>query len=437
MSKRTVSPFEKSLFSIFPTEIWSLQLSLLDTPSLFMFYFSFKEANNVIKANQHLFLAIRRQSKASFANLSIKYGYLDLFNYFRNLWSITINTKDISYCNSCATYGQYDMLLSLKQEMGFDWNADDVAAAASQGGFLNILKHVSGLITDIIHVVNAAARGGQLFILKWMYDHRPKFILSSVDTMFDNPSSCESAAIGGCLEIMIWLRETVQCPWNPRIPWMAAKNGHEPLLKWVIKNGCPYSCKEIIDEGSLDILIFLKETGLIPDFVKNDLTICSHVASKGKLEILKFLRANGFHWDRNTTALAASYGHFELLRWAKENGCPWDESVCAYAAGRGDIPMLKWARDNGCPWDESMMTLFAVRSDDFETLEWVRLNGCQYWDEETTSEALRRGNIEMFMWSIENGCSYSKEVCIELLKKWTHGEVAEWLVWLESFSSVH
>ena len=48
---------------------------------------------------------------------------------------------------------------------------------------------------------------------------------------------CTSAARGGQLETLIWLRQ-IGCPWDSRTCANAAQFGHLEVLKWARTNGC-------------------------------------------------------------------------------------------------------------------------------------------------------------------------------------------------------
>jgi hypothetical protein len=126
---------------------------------------------------------------------------------------------------------------------------------------------------------------------------------------------CTSAAKGGQLEVLEWLREN-DCPWDEETCWAAAKGGQLEALQWARENGCP--------------------------------------------------------WDTSTCWAAASGGHLETLKWARENGAPWDEKTCKAAAWGGQLETLKWARENGCPWNIEAVRLNATNGSHLEMLEWLR-----------------------------------------------------------------
>ena len=154
-------------------------------------------------------------------------------------------------------------------------------------------------------IMNAAALHGHLSVLKHWKD--PELIGQKI--IFDE-QTCAFAAYGGCLEVLIWLREN-NCPWGEYTCSNAAREGHLDVLKYAHKKGCP--------------------------------------------------------WDKRTCSRAAEGGHLEVLKYAHENGCSWDEWTCYYAAEGGHLEVLKYARLHGCPFDKrTCMTLARKGQEDMK-----------------------------------------------------------------------
>ena len=132
---------------------------------------------------------------------------------------------------------------------------------------------------------------------------------------------CTSAAKGGQLEVLEWLREN-ECPWDKNT-CEAASGGHLEVPMWARENDCPW------DENT-----------------------CKEAACGGHLEVLQWARENGCPWDEETPGAVAQGGQTrEALQWARENGCLWDENTCKEAACGGPSRCCS-GRENGCPWDE-------------------------------------------------------------------------------------
>ena len=98
------------------------------------------------------------------------------------------------------------------------------------------------------------------------------------------------------------------------------------------------NCHDAAAHGNLDVLKYLRETMNIPW----DVATCAAAAWIGNLEILKWARENGCPWDKRTCDNAARNGHLELLKWARENGAPWDDETCASALKGKHFEVVKY-----------------------------------------------------------------------------------------------
>ena len=126
----------------------------------------------------------------------------------------------------------------------------------------------------------------------------------------------DEAAERGCLSTLRSLHRRGRAELTVNLCTSAAKGGQLEVLEWLRENECPWD----------------EET-------------CTEAASGGHLEVLQWARENGCPWDEETCSEAASGGHLETLKWARENGCPWNiEAVRANAAWGGHLEMLEWLR---------------------------------------------------------------------------------------------
>ena len=168
------------------------------------------------------------------------------------------------------------------------------------------------------------------------------------------------------------------------LAWVAARCGHEELVRWLIQEqGFAMDWTVMISAavgGNLELVKWLRGEGC--DWSE---TTCMRAAEAGRLGVLKWLRANGCPWNARTCDLAAQFGHLETLRWAHENGCPWSGETCYNAAYGGHLEILQWLRANGCPWHRDAC-YYAVDRGHVETLRWARENGCP-WVAETRDRA--------------------------------------------------
>jgi len=230
--------------------------------------------------------------------------------------------------------------------------------------------------TDLaqLHVIlNGAASYGRLDILEWAHERGYSHACSiATSTSAVDERTCSSAALGGRLNILQWLRAN-GCPCDERTCSSAAEGGHLNILQWLRANGCPW-----------------------------DKWTCSRAAEGGHLNILQWARANGCSWDEYTCSYAALGGHLNILQWARANGCPWDEYTCSCAADGGHLNILQWLEANECDWDERTCSS-AAGSGHLNILQWLRANGCP-WDERTCFSAVSCGHLNILKWACDNGC---------------------------------
>jgi hypothetical protein len=219
--------------------------------------------------------------------------------------------------------------------------------------------------TRAIKLFQAAAKNGQLEVLKWGQGSGYE-----LESMLDKGDiSC--VAKNGHLEVVKYLRE-IGVSWDENTCAGAANGGHLELLKWARVNQCPW----------------------------NELT-CTEAACSGHLALLKWARANRCPWNEETCSHAAAYGRLDLLKWARANQCPWDEETCSYAAADGHLELLKWARANQCPWNEETCTEAAANGH-LELLKWAKLNGCP-WDADTNDVGQENGDPALMRYLEDHG----------------------------------
>ena len=85
-----------------------------------------------------------------------------------------------------------------------------------------------GLLDEAV-VCESAALGGHLEILE---------VGSPTRLRVGRADVLEAAAGGGHLKVLKWLREN-GCPWDDDIGWFAAQNGHMDVLRWATTRGAP------------------------------------------------------------------------------------------------------------------------------------------------------------------------------------------------------
>jgi len=193
------------------------------------------------------------------------------------------------------------------RERGCPWNEQTTWAAAQKGNLaILVWLREQGCPWDD-RVCMSAIAGGRDDVLRWAIENGCplsnrfcemaalkgylEILMTARDRgcSFNGVQICASAASGGRLEVLRWLREVAGCAWNKNTTHQAALGGgnREHVLRYAIENGCP--CDE---------------------------SVCIFVAGAGNIELLKWLREKGCPWDQSgIEAQASKEGQLELLGW--------------------------------------------------------------------------------------------------------------------------
>jgi hypothetical protein len=105
---------------------------------------------------------------------------------------------------------------------------------------------------------NAAAMEGNLFMLKWMFEHTSQYS----DSFPWNKDTCAYAAESGNVEVLEWLREK-GCPLDiTDCACYAAENGHVNVLEYLrSKLGSSFEdavCAAAIDGGDEAVIKYIQ-----------------------------------------------------------------------------------------------------------------------------------------------------------------------------------
>jgi hypothetical protein len=171
-------------------------------------------------------------------------------------------------------------------------------------------------------------------------------------------STLESAAAGGHLHVLEWIREYLRAiPWQWYIhtSYCAARNGHTHVLQWLwdkqIQCNWNDSAVAAAQGGHLHTIQWLRAQ--VPPHYWSS-TVCFYAAKGNHLEMLKWLRSQDppCPWGVSTCSAAAGEGHIEVLRWlrAQNPPCPWEAAICwAAAYDGGSVAVQEFLRDQQLP----------------------------------------------------------------------------------------
>lgn len=229
-----------------------------------------------------------------------------------------------------------------------DQSHRDPCKVAAMAGRLEMLKYLHGTLGLRVgrFVVYAAARKGQINVYEY---------LDSRGLSADYEQALLAAAGGGQLAFLQWMfrkRKIVKPPLR-RAAVIAAKRGHANVVYWVCSvvssenwsrtMGVPRICKEAAESGLLDLLKYLIAYGLDWPPKANDCMLECAVEG-GNLDVVKFVLAHGDEWSAVHTACAAGNGHLDILKYAHAQGFGVHADEVREAAVRcGQLETLKWS----------------------------------------------------------------------------------------------
>lgn len=133
-------------------------------------------------------------------------------------------------------------------------------------------------------------------------------------------SATEAAARGGQLHILRYLFEKGYT-WSCDSFNAAVMGDHLNCVEYMAEKKCPVDVMNAIDlaaqHGSFTVLKFLREKLRFPWFTST----CAIAASVGRLDILQYLHSNKCPWDQETCRRASTQ---QCMQYAVSNGCPLD-----------------------------------------------------------------------------------------------------------------
>ena len=217
-------------------------------------------------------------------------------------------------------------------------------------------------------VIRMAAKYGALPVLQWV---RP---MEGHDYLFDRLYICHPAAEHGQLHILQWLSVSqqannedgrLQAFAHPGIMKSAARGGYLSIMQWLRALNvprCPILDPEVVlvavEQGNIDMVRWLRTWVPMSHWTPAVIIQAACAAATG---------------TRNTTIEM-----LECLRNAFDPPCPWDAGAYRAAARHGHLSVLQWLRSQDpppCPWEggaEAIVVAEALAHGHGHIVDWVR-----------------------------------------------------------------
>lgn len=153
-------------------------------------------------------------------------------------------------------------------ENSAEWSSQ-VSSAAARNGHFPVVRWLSqnGCPLDEKMIFECAASHGDLDTIKWITNERSfacttrvlalvaasgnlealryLYSLPTVPPLLDE-SVCAAAARQGRFEVLRWLREEANCPWDSRTTSSAFEMNYATIFEWACLNGCPYAKEQFM-----------------------------------------------------------------------------------------------------------------------------------------------------------------------------------------------
>lgn len=278
-----------------------------------------------------------------------------------------------------------------------------------------------------------------------------------------------SAARGGHLEAIKWLRERIDppCAWSSNAVRTAVEGDHMPTLAWLARAGCPIGGTTYVEaaaRGRTDLLRWLRcepfahfdrhaSMEMLPELADPcpwpaAASLYCAAASGNHVSVLDWLCAQRVPLAAETAELALdaalsagavhaagwlmdSAGHLvpqvqsmwfnvsearvRPILWARENGCAWDSTMCAIAAGFDRVGILMWLRAQcpPCPWQPCQWRSSQRQSRGLDAHGDDSGDGCDHHGEKESDagdpciQAALGGALDSLEWLVDAGCPHN------------------------------
>jgi hypothetical protein len=180
---------------------------------------------------------------------------------------------------------------------------------------------------------------GYLDLILWGINHKAYHLTDAGSTHLEG-RLLNNAAKGGHLHILKWslYQQSLQLVLGVSVALTAIEYGHVECVEW-----------------------FINHTNLLEP---KHWSFYSKAAQRSSIGVMELLKKHNVPMNWRNCATAATYGQLDALKWLIANGCKWDELVVIEAARHKHPHILEWAVENGCPHNLQALQRIIWNNDD-------------------------------------------------------------------------
>jgi hypothetical protein len=216
-------------------------------------------------------------------------------------------------------------------------------------------------------------------------------------------------------------------PWNEWAFDAGIRCGVDlPILKWMYKQGCPYT------EDTLGVAASWRNTDVLEWLLSINCPMSGwsfHFAieSNCSLENFAWLRSHGCPWNEQCLpSVLRRDDNLAIFQYLLAEKFPWTNATLGYLIESGNVSHLKLFHEANIMFNESHFRL-AIRKDrPIEFLQYLLQCLSSSWDASTFSLAVKGGNMSILKWLKAEGCTWDASVFTTAIKK-GNGEIIRWM----------
>ena len=271
----------------------------------------------------------------------------------RSKWSWILDER--RFCSRVAETNKLELLKWVREVKKCVWDEWTIYAAAGQGN-LEMIKYCVAIgCPNDTAACSRAAFYGHLECLKYLHETaKAPWDGEAVRNAhkYHQPECLQYLLEKDCPLPRGWWYEDGTLFGEPTIT-QAAIDGNLEMVQYCVAKNCPidgWACAFAASYGHLEILKYLHEDVNAPW----DWHTATNAAGSGNLHILEYLVESDYGFTETFPCYnAARHGHLDCLKYLHETAkAPWDSWAVRFALEKNHSECLQYLLDNNCPLPE-------------------------------------------------------------------------------------